>query len=827
MKQVAARCKTPAWPVVLVAILLALSPSGWAGLGLGEARVDSFLGQTLEARISLLQPSPSALDSLEASVASAEDHARLGVPTEALALGLSLVVDDSLDPPVLRLRSQRPVADPFVQVLVNVRWSSGRMLREYTMFLDPPAVPVAPTIRRREEPAPSIPTEPARPPEPAPSVVPETEPASPARPEPMPERYPAAAMVVQRGQTLWAIAADWRPDPELTMNQAMLAIFERNPDAFMNANVNRLRQGARLAMPEAAAARAIPASEAARRMQAQTDAWRAGRAAPPPPEIDEPAPALEPEPEAPAQAETEAAEAEPGDVAPMVEEEPAVTESAESEPGVDVESMPRLELTPPDEDIVAEAAALGAERERLAGRLQEIESAMAAEGLETATTEALAERIRQAIESADAGGLMVASEDLALFEQQLRQARQAREAEQIAAREAALADPPQAEPAPAEQPTEAPQTFLERWMWHLAAALAAVFVVLLVAMVLRRRRAALSAEQEPASEPPPVPTQPAPSPARPVAAPMPEPEPAWSEEEAAADPPKSDSGVESAALAGILGRSEEPEQKAPDEPVFDMEASEPDEEEALDLARLSNRLDPDERDETEPGPKAPQSSGLTLEDDDLNALFSEDEAGDSGAESERPVEDHEPLTLDFDLDGFDEKTDGQDALDATEADPDSASPSAAETESPTFSADENAGQNADENAGQNEEGLDDERSLDAFLESFEMEDSADDGAAPEGPEDSDGLEVSADEPSTPELDASLPAESTATDEVEEPAKAEEAALSDEDAEVKLDLARAYISMEDPDSARTLLEEILADGSDAQREQAQKLIDRLA
>lgn len=794
MKAAFARWIAPA--TLIVALLL--SQAGWAGLGLGEARVDSYLGQTLDARIALLQPSSNALETLQVSVASADDHARLGVSTEALVLGLSVTLDRSAEPPVIRLRSERAVRDPFVQVLVNARWSSGRMLREYTLFLDPPAVPVAPTIRRRDEPAAAEPA-PAPTPSPEPSPAPEPQPERAPDPAPAPDPDPAAPtepVVVERGETLWSIAAQWRPDQNLTMNQAMLAIFDRNPDAFMGNNVNRLRQGARLVLPDAEAARAISAAEASRRIREQTEDWRARRtAAPAEPAVAaaDPAP-VDPEPaeDAPPP-ETD----EPTDVAPTGEE----TDAAPAEPDTAPQPEPtaRLELSPPEEDMVAEAAAIGAEQARLASRLEGIESELATEGLAGPQTDRLVEQIRQAIDSADAGGFMVASEDLATLEQQLREAREARQAEQLAREtepEIAETDPATA---PAAPPTATHETFFERWMWPIVAALVGLVLVGLLVMLLRRRADLQVQEPElaaPASPRPPEPQA--------VPVPPPAPEPVTEEShrddvpgETAA--PDREAAQQTDALAGILGRDEEGEddRAAPDKAVQTMPPAgaepEQDDDEAPDLAKLANRLDPDERD----GDRVDEHA-LTLEDEDLDALFGADEDPTGGTERDRP-EETGPLTLDFDL--------GEPEPDSADFDESAAAGEKTGDASPgspgeDWSIDAPPGGDS----GELEEPLfpDPERS-----------------AAPD-PEQTDEVpwfEVDEPEQSVEDTEAEAP-ESMAD-------AAPEAALSDEDAEVKLDLARAYISMEDPDSARTLLEEILADGSEAQRKQAQKLMDQLS
>ncbi|MEE4329344.1 MAG: hypothetical protein V2J10_00650, partial [Wenzhouxiangella sp.] len=156
--------------LVIVAMLFPVD--GLRALGLGEARVDSYLGQPLDVTIRLIEADPEALEAMTVSPARAEDYERLGVPSEALAFDLDITVDRTTEPALIRVRSQRAVNDPVIRFLVDARWSSGRVLREYTLFLDPPTIdvaPPAPVVRQdtpRSEPAVSERVEPDREPSP-------------------------------------------------------------------------------------------------------------------------------------------------------------------------------------------------------------------------------------------------------------------------------------------------------------------------------------------------------------------------------------------------------------------------------------------------------------------------------------------------------------------------------------------------------------------------------------------------------------------------------------------------------------------------------------
>ena len=267
------------WAILVIALGL---PLGVQSLGLGEARVESFLNQPLEVRMRLLNVSEDELDSLTVMSASPDDYQRLGLMNDALALGLELSLDRSVSPPIVRVSSARPVSDPVVQLLVDARWASGRMLREYTLFLDPPTIAV-------EAPAPSAP----------PATAMESDVAlqsgqSPSRPDRTPARVtqqvadresgvqgniPVATSAgesygpVSDGETLWSIASASLPAGDVTINQMMVAMVELNPGAFRDRNINQLLRGTRLQLPDAAQVRAIDAAVAAAEVAAQNRAF--------------------------------------------------------------------------------------------------------------------------------------------------------------------------------------------------------------------------------------------------------------------------------------------------------------------------------------------------------------------------------------------------------------------------------------------------------------------------------------------------------------------------------------------------------------------------
>ncbi|HEY5643765.1 MAG TPA: FimV/HubP family polar landmark protein [Woeseiaceae bacterium] len=293
---------------ISLVLALLLTSEVWA-VGLGDIRLDSALNEPLRAEIELLSATPEELTNLKVALASAETFTRYGIDRPFFLQGIEFnVVTSGPNGAVVQLRSRSPIAEPFLTFLVEATWASGRLLREYTVLLDPPtysppAVQQAPVVEapRRAAPADSAAIE--RQPEPvyeapAPEAPAPTRAAPPrSQPEPIgpapvvdetPKPRPAPVAddapygstpggdyIVQRNETLWRIATRMRPDSRLTMNQTMLAIFEANPQAF-GGNINVLRAGAALRIPSADRVFQINRGDALLEVQRQHAAWGGG-----------------------------------------------------------------------------------------------------------------------------------------------------------------------------------------------------------------------------------------------------------------------------------------------------------------------------------------------------------------------------------------------------------------------------------------------------------------------------------------------------------------------------------------------------------------------
>jgi pilus assembly protein FimV len=303
-----------------LAIALALgSPAAFA-LGLGGITIKSGLNEPLVAEIAINEAAPGEADGVRANLASAEDFKRVGLDLSGVSVPLAFdVVKEKSGRTYIQVSSESPVREPFLSFLVEVSWSNGRLLREYTVLLDPPVVAPAvigtktvvepikeapaaaepqplppseidarPEAPVAAEPAPVAPVAPEEPPaapvaatEPEPvAAEPTPEPAPAPAPEPAPAPAPSSPGEygpVAAGETLWEIATATRPERDVTLNQMMLAIVRANPEAFSRGNANMLKRGAVLRIPTADEARAIAVADAAAEIAAQHEAWMGSR----------------------------------------------------------------------------------------------------------------------------------------------------------------------------------------------------------------------------------------------------------------------------------------------------------------------------------------------------------------------------------------------------------------------------------------------------------------------------------------------------------------------------------------------------------------------
>ncbi len=265
----------------LLAVALAVLPPAAGAAGLGKITVLSALGQPLRAEVELTA-TREELSSISARLASHEAFNQAGIEFVPALAGVKLAVDKRPSgQPVIRMTTDRPVNEPFLDLLIELNWASGRLVREYTFLLDPAPEVLAQkptTAPPAAQPEPAVVAQPApapKAPEPR-AVAPMDEQAlakKPAAPKPVAQ---AKTVEVKRGDTLGKIAAVAKPEG-VSLDQMLVALFRANQDAFIGNNLHRLKAGKILAIPERDAVAAVGEGDAKRVIAAQTADFNAYR----------------------------------------------------------------------------------------------------------------------------------------------------------------------------------------------------------------------------------------------------------------------------------------------------------------------------------------------------------------------------------------------------------------------------------------------------------------------------------------------------------------------------------------------------------------------
>jgi pilus assembly protein FimV len=273
---------------VLAASAMALCAVRADALSLGDARVTSGLNAPLVAEIAVLEATPAELRVLRAEIPGRDVFTRYGLDWPGFLATASVTLRTSGDgTPVLVLRTQQAVSEPFITVLVAANWGRGRVLREYNLIVDrpnetaeglPPVEVQGPVVDAGREGA--IERDTAQGAMATPSSAAAQDAGAAAPPErvtlPGPSRpraTSAGSIDVRRGDTLGRIAAGVARDLGVTRSQALVGLYQANPEAF-GASMNDLRTGAVLRIPDVAELEALPPTLVAREVDRAVADWR-------------------------------------------------------------------------------------------------------------------------------------------------------------------------------------------------------------------------------------------------------------------------------------------------------------------------------------------------------------------------------------------------------------------------------------------------------------------------------------------------------------------------------------------------------------------------
>jgi len=254
-------------------------------LGLGDITIHSALNENLNAEIELLETRGLSESEIVAQLGTSDDFKRVGIERFFFLTSLQFHVEMKNGQAVLRVTSDKPITEPYLNFLVQVVWPNGRLLKEYTVLLDPPTY--------KEQPAPAVASPRRSDPGGGPAGRVERTPTRPdsqvslsSAPRSNSSNAPSSAQdrlsgdsygMTDRDDTLWKIAQRTRPSDAVTVQQNMLAIQRLNPEAFIGNNINLLKAGYKLRLPKEADVESVSATEAVAEVAAQNQAWQAFR----------------------------------------------------------------------------------------------------------------------------------------------------------------------------------------------------------------------------------------------------------------------------------------------------------------------------------------------------------------------------------------------------------------------------------------------------------------------------------------------------------------------------------------------------------------------
>ena len=272
--------------VSAVALLCSMEASA---LALGRITVLSTLGEPLRAEIELAEINAAEAVSLQTKIASPNAFKAAGVEFSPALLGVSITLQQRVDGrSYLRLVGNRTVSEPFVDLLIEVNSSAGRISRDYTLLFDPPGLRSNAAVAQSAQTVPMVPR--TNMPSAPQAVAPETfaarvpAPFEPKSPEvslapkavPVGSRASGSDFVVRPGDTSGKIAARVKSN-NVSLDQMLVALLQQNPDAFIDGNVNRVKSGAVLQIPDDETVARVTAAQAVQIIEAQSADFNAFR----------------------------------------------------------------------------------------------------------------------------------------------------------------------------------------------------------------------------------------------------------------------------------------------------------------------------------------------------------------------------------------------------------------------------------------------------------------------------------------------------------------------------------------------------------------------
>nr|VFJ94909.1 MAG: FimV N-terminal domain-containing protein [Candidatus Kentron sp. H]VFJ95730.1 MAG: FimV N-terminal domain-containing protein [Candidatus Kentron sp. H]VFK02094.1 MAG: FimV N-terminal domain-containing protein [Candidatus Kentron sp. H] len=268
---------------ILVLLLLLMPISGAYPLDLAEIALSSRIGEPLHARIPLRAFQPTDPETLQVKPAEAIHFSRAGLDRSPVLDLLEFKILRNPDGSAhIQITTDGAVNEPFLNLILEVSWSRGRILREYTLLLDPPVYADtgskgAATIEQPVVTGDATPTRAkatgSSPEKRSPTRAVTATEGNPDGAGAFPQKTPSEYGPVTTRDTLWSIATRFRPDPSVSVEQMMLALQHHNPRAFSENNINSLQAGAILRIPDPETITTLSRTRALREVEQQHTAW--------------------------------------------------------------------------------------------------------------------------------------------------------------------------------------------------------------------------------------------------------------------------------------------------------------------------------------------------------------------------------------------------------------------------------------------------------------------------------------------------------------------------------------------------------------------------
>lgn len=271
---------------ISLAVCMAFMPIIGYTAGLGKLNVNSGLGEPLKAEVELLSVTPEELSTLTAAIASEEAYNVQGIARLGIHSNIRVdVAKSDLGAPVLRIRSNTPINDPYLDMLIQVDWASGRLLREYTVLLDPPeykqatnaASDFSPVVRPNVSAASTSSVSSAPKSLAGNAKRSQKKSVRAAPPEDASQKEAGVGeLTTKRGDTLAAIAQKMQVEG-VSLDQMLVGLFENNKSAFANSNMNQLKVGQIIKAPSVETLTAIDTKQAKQALKVHASNWNAYR----------------------------------------------------------------------------------------------------------------------------------------------------------------------------------------------------------------------------------------------------------------------------------------------------------------------------------------------------------------------------------------------------------------------------------------------------------------------------------------------------------------------------------------------------------------------